>query len=178
MKKLISHQISESWQVEIMRNIYNDNLDMLSTSPIPYRSFEEQKTWWDLNKRKLKAYLYEDIARKNDFVAFSVLTNRGGFFTPIIAIKKEAWGKGFGSEIILDYLQKANGPLAGSQLKSNEAICHMNRKVGWEIVDEVLIENKMVQLLYHPGLNSETAQNEELKLKILEYLDEKYKSNK
>ena len=32
-KKLRSIEISEPWQVEIMRHIYNDNLDMDQQSP-------------------------------------------------------------------------------------------------------------------------------------------------
>lgn len=174
MKKLISHEITEPWQVEIMRTIYNDNLDMLATSAIPYREYEEQQEWWMQNKSSLKAYLYEKADDLGSYVAFSVLTDRGGFFTPIIAISKKEWGKGFGSEIILDYIEKADGPLAGSQLKSNKAICHMNEKVGWEIIDQVGEGEKVVQLLYHPGVNKSRLNEPEMRNRIINYLREKY----
>ena len=136
-KKLRSIEISEPWQVEIMRHIYNDNLDMLSTRPLQANDYYTQQKWWNENKDKLCGYLYEPLDRPGKFVAFLVLTDRGNFDTPIIAIQKEEWGAGYGQEIINDYIEKANRPLAGSQLQSNGAICHINKKVGWQIVENI-----------------------------------------
>jgi hypothetical protein len=174
MKKLNSFAVSEPWQIEIMRDIYNENLDMLATIPIPYRSFEEQQTWWENNKQKVKAFLYEPVAQPGKFIAFSLLTDRGDFCTPIMAIKKNEWGKGYGTEIINDYIKKANGPLAGSQLQSNAAICHMNKKVGWQIIDQVKQSNGFVDLLYHPGINPAKDNQKLIYDKIIKYLKEKH----
>lgn len=174
MKKLISHRINEAWQVEIMRTIYNDNLDMLSTANIPYRTYDDQQAWWEENNKIMKAFLYEKADEPGTYIAFLVLTDRGGFYTPIIAIKKEEWGKGYGKEMILDYIEKANGPLAGSQLQSNTAICHLNNKNGWEIVGKVNKPTGAIDLLYHPGINLDIPHKESTYLKILEYLRNKY----
>lgn len=175
MKKLISHKIEEAWQVEIMRNIYNDNLDMLATTIIPYRTYEVQQTWWSQNNKIMKAFLYEKVDNPGSYIAFLVLTDRGGFCTPIIAIKKEECGNGFAKEIILDYIEKANGPLAGSQLQSNSAICHLNSKNGWQIIGKVNQPTGAIDLLYHPGINPDIPNKESVYLQITEYLRNKYK---
>ncbi len=169
MRKLKSIPVINPEDVEIMRHIYNDNLDMLATRPIPYRTFEEQQKWWNENKYKLKAYLYEPLDQPKKFVAFLVLTDRGSFDTPIIAIKKEEWGCGYGQEIVNDYINKANRPLAGSQLQSNKAICHINKKLGWQIVGQRELTNGMIDLLYHPGVNRTFGNEEEVLKEILKY---------
>jgi RimJ/RimL family protein N-acetyltransferase len=171
MKKLNSYLVTEPWQVELMRVIYNDNLDMLSTKPLPYRSYEEQQLWWEENNKNMKAYLYEPVSKPGKFVAFLVLRIRDGFFTPTIAIQKEDWGGGFGQEIVRDYIEKADGPLAGSQLQSNAAICHINKKVGWIIVGEESQSNGKVDLLYHPGVNPKRRCTYEVFMNILDYLE-------
>lgn len=171
MKKLNSYLVTEPWQVELMRCIYNDNLDMLSTKPLPYRSYEEQQLWWAENEKNMKAYLYEPVSKSGKFVAFLVLRVRDGFFTPTIAIQKEEWGSGFGQEIVRDYIEKANGPLAGTQLQSNAAICHINKKVGWIIVGEGSLPNGKVDLLYHPGINPENECTHQVFMNILNYLE-------
>lgn len=175
MEKLISHRITELWQVEIMRTIYNDNLDMLATMPIPYRTYEDQQYWWEQNNKILKAFLYEKADNSDSYVAFLVLTDRGGFYTPIMAIKKEEWGKGFAKEIIHDYIEKADGPLAGSQLQSNSAICHLNSKNGWQIIGKANQTTGAIDLLYHPGINPNGSNKEYVYLKIKNYLNDKYK---
>lgn len=169
-KKLKSIRISEPWQVELMRHIYNDNLDMLSTRPLQANDYDAQQKWWNENKHKLRGYLYEPIDRPGKFVAFLVLTDRGNFDTPIIAIQKEEWGAGYGQEIINDYIEKANRPLAGSQLQSNGAICHINKKVGWQIVGHRTLENgQVIDLLYHKGVNPSVENPEKIYQEILKY---------
>ncbi len=170
MKKLKSTPIAEPWQVEIMRHIYNDNLDMLATRPLEPNDYHAQQDWWNANKSHLRGYLYEPLDRPGKFVAFLVLTDRGSFDTPIVAIQKEEWGGGYGQEIIRDYIEKANRPLAGSQLQSNGAICHINRKVGWQIVGTRTLENgEIVDLLYHPGINPHVENPEGIRETILKY---------
>lgn len=171
MKRLHSVPVNEPWQVELMRHIYNDNLDMLSTKPLPYRTYEAQQEWWNENTGSLKAFLYEPIDRPGKFVAFLVLRDRGGFYTPIIALQKEEWGQKYGQEIINDYIEKANAPLAGSQLQSNKAICHINEKVGWQIIGENEQPNGKVDLLYHPGINPALHNNPKIYDAVLEYLE-------
>lgn len=174
MRSLKSIQIETVDQVEIMRHIYNDNLDMLATTSIPFRSYEEQQDWWSENKNNLKAYLYEDTQKSGNIIAFSVLTNRGNFYTPIIAIKKNEWGKGYGKEIIADYIEKAEGPLAGTQLQSNLAICHLNKKFGWQIIGHSKQPNGMIDFLYHPGSNPDKKQDNSIYQEIVEYLKNKH----
>jgi len=171
MKQLRSILVKEPWQVEIMRHIYNDNLDMLSTKTLPYRTYEAQQEWWKENKSHLKAYLYEPIDRPGKFIAFLLLRDRGGFFTPTFAIQKEEWGRKYGQEIIYDYIEKANAPLSGSQLQSNKAICHINKKVGWIILGESDQPAGKIDLLYHPGINPAAKPSPEIFRSILNYLE-------
>lgn len=170
MKKLVSHLITECWQVELMRNIYNDNLDMLSTKPLPYRTYEEQQKWWNNNKIHLRAFLYEPLLKPGKYVAFLVLRIRDGFATPTIAIQKEEWGSGYGQEIVCDYIQKANGPLAGTQLQSNSAICHINKKMGWIILGSEEQPTGSVDLLFHPGIISDKV-TKTVFANVLDYLN-------
>ena len=170
MNKLKSFQIHEAWQVELMRCIYNENLDMLSTHPLPYRDYQEQQDWWNENKNELKAFLYEPIDKPGKFVAFLLLRKREGFYTPTIALQRDEWGSGYGQEIVHDYINKANGPIAGTQLQSNKAICHINKKVGWQIIGERGEGNTCIDLLYHPGVNLSNKCSKETFINILNYL--------
>ncbi len=171
MNKLKCYPVTEKWQVELMRHIYNDNLEMLSTHPLPYREYQEQQDWWEENKKHLRVYLYEPIEKPGKFVAFLVLRIREGFCTPTIAIQKEEWGSGYGQEIVNDYIIKADGPIAGSQLQCNKAICHINNKVGWQIIGESGEGELKIDLLYHAGINKENKCTKEVFLNILKYLD-------
>jgi hypothetical protein len=151
MTLLSRTQVKTEQQVEAMRHIYNDNLDMLSTKPLPRRDYQGQQDWWRENNKSLTAFLYECTDRKDHPIAFLLLRNRGGFVTPIIAIKKEEWGKGFGTELIKEYIILANGPLAGTQLVSNKSICHLNKKLGWLVLGSRLETFGQIELLFHPG---------------------------
>lgn len=171
MKRLQSVPIVDACHVEVMRLIYNDNLDSLATKPLPYRTYEEQQQWWEANKHSLRAFLYETTAKPGLFIGFLVLRNRGGFETPTIALRKEDWGQGYGKEMVFDYLEKANGPLAGSQLRSNFAICHLNKKAGWRILGEREESNGMVELLFHPGVKHTQEVDPAIFASILDYLE-------
>jgi RimJ/RimL family protein N-acetyltransferase len=173
MNKLNSIAISDPSQVEVMRHIYNENLESLSTKTLPYRTYEAQQQWWDENKRNLRAFLYEPVERHGTMVGFLVLRDRGGFYTPTIALRKEEWGNGYGKEIVYDYIQKANGPMAGSQLKSNAAICHLNKKAGWQVLGERAEESGMIELLVHPGTDPQKEITPSVFAAILDYLDMK-----
>jgi len=170
MKRLKYTAVLTAEHVEAMRLIYNDNLDMLSTKPIPRREYQEQQDWWNANSHLLKAFLYERMDNPGRFIAFLVLRNRDGFFTPIFAIDKSAWGNGFGREIIDDYISLAEGPLAGSQLKSNHSICHLNQKVGWIVLGSRKEDAGEVELLFHPGTHPSTL-SEGVVQRIASYLD-------
>lgn len=171
MNKLKCNPIHEAWQVELMRCIYNENLDMLSTHPLPYRTYEEQQLWWNENKGEIKAFLYEPYAKPGKYVAFLLLRVRKGFCTPTIAIQREEWGSGFGQEIVHDYIKKANGPIAGTQLRANKAICHINSKVGWQIIGQKGEGDKSIDLLYHPGINPLNRCSKTTFMNILNYLN-------
>ncbi len=168
MNKLKSILITTEEQVEIMRIIYNENLDMF-TRQLTCNTYEQQQEWWKLNKDKLRAYLYEQIDNPGEFLAFLVFTDRNLFCTPTIAIKRAFWGQGFGKEIVNDYIQKTEKPMAGSQLKSNAAICHLNKKAGWQIIGEGDTENGKVDLLFHPGLNLVNNNIDEIMKAVWEY---------
>jgi len=157
---MIIEPIHNSTQVELMRQIYNENRQYMETKgPLPERTREAQLEWWDsLDHDKVKAWLHYDLFERlflsdhNDerkLIGFSMLQNRGSFSTPMFAIKKEYHGKGYGREFIKWYLDRASRPLAGSQLQSNKAICHLNKEFGWKI----LCSHSGVDHLYHPGPN-------------------------
>ena len=171
MKKLRCLSVIDPLHVELMRCIYNDNLEMLSTHPLPYRTYQEQQEWWNSNKEYMKAYLYEPLDKPGKFVAFLVLRLREGFCTPTIAIQKEEWGSGYGQEIVHDYIEKSGGPIAGSQLQSNKAICHINHKVGWQVLGESGEGDTRIDLLFHPGSNPLKKCSMEVFLKVLKYLE-------
>jgi len=154
-----------------MREIYNENLDYLATKPLPYREYEDQQKWWDTNKHCLKAFLYEPINRPEVTVGFLVLRNRDGFQTPIIALRQEEWGSGYGMQLVYDYINKADGPMAGSQLQSNKAICHINKKVGWQVIEERLEGGDVVELLFHPGKNPDNKVGVDVSNAICSYLE-------
>jgi anaerobic selenocysteine-containing dehydrogenase len=171
MNKLTSTRVSEPWQVEIMREIYNDNLTTLSTKPLPYREYDEQQEWWQQNKDTVDAYLYRSPEDSDHYVGFMALRDRGGFHTPIMAFRKIDWGKGYGKEATYDYIAKAKGPLAGTQLKSNIAICKINVAVGWEVLTEKETSNGTIQLIYHPGIHREELRSHPALASILAYLE-------
>ena len=171
MTKLKAIPIVDSSQVEVMRHIYNENLDSLSTKQLPYRNYEDQQQWWETNKHVLTGFLYEAIDRPDVCVGFLVLRDRGEFCTPTIALRQQDWGKGYGKEIVYDYIEKANGPMAGSQLKSNAAICHLNQKTGWQILGEREEEKGTVELLFHPGINPDRKISSAGFATVLDYLN-------
>ena len=108
MNQLKCIKVSTPHHVELMRCIYNDNLDMLSTHPLPFRTYEEQQIWWKEASVYSEAYLYEPYSKPGKYVAFLLLRHRSGFCTPTIAIQKEEWGSKYGQEIVKDYIIKAN----------------------------------------------------------------------
>jgi len=170
MKLLNSLPIVTPQHVDIMRQIYNDNLESLATRPLPFRTYEEQQQWWEASKHYLNGFLYEPLTEPETVVGFLVLRDRGGFQTPMIAIKKNGWGKGYGKEMVSDYIEKAYGPLAGTQLKSNSAICHLNHKAGWMVLGEREETNGTVELLFHPGRDRTRQIEPSIFDSILDYL--------
>jgi len=103
-------------------------------------------------------------------MAFLVLRDRGGFATPIIAIDKVEWGKGFGREMIQEYIALAGNPLAGSQLVSNLSICHLNRQLGWQIIGSRMVPAGQIELLFYPGAHPQKLDAKTLQ-GLAEYLE-------
>jgi GNAT superfamily N-acetyltransferase len=147
MQQLIAHPVTEPHQVERMRQIYNDTIDDLATTPLVKLNEYEQQDWWREREVGTRAWLYAPIVTPWRMVAFCLLTQRNGFVTPLFAIDPMWHGRGYGKEIIQHYLTEAKGPLAGSALKKNAAIMHLNQQAGWQ----VLSETEEVVNLYHPG---------------------------
>lgn len=130
-------------QVLVLRRIYNENREALATVPLPERTEEEQRDWWCLlDHSRVRLWLHFE---GEEVIGFSMLTDRGGFETPMFAIAKEHQRKGYARAFIEHYLQKATSPLAGSQLVSNERICRLNAMYGWQ----VMWERGGVQYLYN-----------------------------
>lgn len=154
MKKLRCAIIKDPDQVESMRLIYNDNLDLLATKPLPRREYQEQQDWWFENKLQVQAYLFEIRENPGKPIAFLLLRDRGGFYTHTIAVEKAHWGKGFGTEIIEAYIKLAKRPLAATQLYSNKAIRHLHQRLGWIIVGMRQEQTGLIELLFHHGNNS------------------------
>lgn len=177
MKKQLLHvvRVNTYQKIEVVRHIYNDNLDMLGTIPLPYRSSEEQRTWWKENRDSVRAYLFERIDSPGCYVGFITLTDRGSFVTPILAVDKRYWGCGYGSEMVRAYLKLARKPLAGSQLVSNDAIRYINKKVGWLVVGRAETQSGDIELVYHPGVSSKNSDSKQIQESVIQYLVDKYK---
>lgn len=171
VKRLNCIKVETPHHVELMRCIYNENIDRLATHPIPKRIYEEQQAWWNEAKKYSDAYLYEPKDKPGKYIAFLLLRKRAGFRTPVVAIQKEEQGNHYGQEIIRDYIRKSDGPIAGEQLRSNIAICHINKKVGWQIIGERKEGDDVTELLFHPGINPEKSCTREVFVHILEYLN-------
>lgn len=151
--------------IERLRTLYNSAIQFLATHPIELRSREAQAAWWNSTDHdKVTVHLYSPVDNPWEIAAFSMVTDRGSFVTPMFAIAKNYWGKGYGEEIILHYLALAGGkPLRGEQLISNGAICHLNEKLGWQ----VLMEKEGTQFLFHPNIRQQEVYDE-----IVRYNDE------
>ncbi len=167
-------RVTTLMHVDSMRQIYNDNLDMLATVSLPYRNPDEQVVWWKESKHHMRAYLFENVDKPSTYIGFITLTDRGEFMTPILAVSKEYWGRGYGSQMIKAYIRLAHKPLAGSQLISNEAIRHMNAKHGWQIVGKADSPGGEIELVYHPGVSRKNPGTEHSKEVVTAYLIDKY----
>jgi GNAT superfamily N-acetyltransferase len=159
VKRLIAKRLpatASQGEVEILRELYIGAIEQLSTRPLHRNTTEEQWAWWDgLDHSKVTVHFYSTVDEPWRIIAFSMVTDRGSFCTPMFAIAKVAWGRGYGQEIIEHYLEVASPkPLYGSQLVSNGAICHLNRKNGWMVLREV----DGVQMLFHPNGDSHAGQ--------------------
>lgn len=148
LQSQLLHANSDPIYIEIMRCIYNVTLPQTATKPIAPKTSEEQFNWWcNLDHNKVRVHIYREVERPWNIVAWSMVTDRGNYCTPMFAIHPQFWGLGYGEEIIYHYLQVAGKCLQGSQLKSNGAICHLNARNGWRVVGE----DGDVQLLLHDG---------------------------
>lgn len=178
-KKLLRVIRADTYQkVEIIRHIYNDNLDMLGTVPLPYRSAEDQREWWKENRDAVRAYLFEKTDSPECYVGFITLSDRGSFVTPILAVDKKYWGCGYGSEMVSAYLRLAHKPLAGSQLVSNDAIRYINKKVGWIVVGKAETPSGDIELVYHPGISRKNPGKGQIQESVIQYLLDKYKGTR
>jgi len=168
LTSLTAHRITEPWQVERMRQIYNETLPDLATRPgLTPRTEAAQQEWWSEVHDHAVAHLYSPITEPWKFVAFSLVQWKpGGIVTPLFAIETAWQGRGLGRQIIDHYLKIANAPLAGSALTSNRAIMHLNERAGWQ----QLAERDGVALLYHPGPHpTDDARQREIFDAIMEY---------
>jgi hypothetical protein len=152
MRKLIAYRLladAHPALIERLRVLYNTAIPFLATHRIETQTCESQQAWWrNLDHTKVMVHLYSPVEFPWEIVAFSQVTDRGTYCTPMFALSNLWWGKGYGEEIIEHYLFVASGkPLHGEQLTSNGAICHLNKRLGWKIISE----RDGMQTLVHPN---------------------------
>ena len=153
--RLLAVRVLEPWAVEVMRNLYQSCKPWLEVSgPLPNRTAEEQQAWWNEMPHPKVAYLYVDIDKPWEFIAFSIIQRKGSFSTPIFAIHPAQHRRGLGEVILRHYLQVADGPLAGSDKLSNGAIVHLNDRNGWQVLE---IQDG-VRKMFHPGVHNDRQQ--------------------
>ncbi len=152
MIDLIARTVREPWEVEVMRQIYEKTLPWLEQSgrPLPRRTPIEQQNWWFDREVGMHAHLYTTVDEPWEFIAFSLVQEKGEYFsTPLFGILPEHHGKGYGEVILRNYLRVAGGPLAGSDRIDNPAITKLNDRNGWQVIG---ITDDGVRKLYHPGV--------------------------
>ena len=141
-------QDSDPYLIEKMRQIFVGSIEDLSTKPLLAPTPAEQQAWWaNLDHSKIKAFLWRPDDRPWEIVAFSMVTDRGNYATPIFAIDGPFRKRGYAHQIIDHYIAVADKQLLGEQLVSNKAICELNATHGWTI----LSGNRYVEKLWHPG---------------------------
>lgn len=160
MVKLIAYRMPPDAHpalVERMRELYIASLQFF-TKPLSPPTKEEQQVWWaSLDHSKVIVHLYSPVEQPWEIVAFSMLTDRGQYYTPLFAISDSWWHKGYGEDIIRHYLALASPkPLHGEELADNGAIVHLNEKAGWRVV----AERNGVHYLYHPNDKQQEAYDE------------------
>lgn len=149
-----------------MRQIYAATIEALETKPLPHRSPEDQYLWWQgLDHGMSRFFLYSPVEQPWEIVAFSMITRRGKYSTPMFAIHPFFHGRGYGREIIQHYIQEADGPLAGEQLVSNETIRYLNSEAGWNVVSS----NGIVEKLWHPGPHADVDPMQDAYDEIIRY---------
>lgn len=168
MKDLIATRLTQDSHpalIERMRVLFNANIDSLATKPLSLQTSRSQYDWWrSLDHTKVTFHIYSPKEWPWEIVAFSMVTDRGDYCSPMFAISNLWWGRGYGEQIIQHYLLVADEkPLQGEQLASNGAICHLNEKLGWLVVRE---ENG-VQYLRHPNNRQQEIYDE-----IIRYQEE------
>jgi len=124
--------------IEKVRLIYNENLPLLATKPLTPVTKEQQRKWWagvDHDKVKLYVYMDPDDVWSDIVVGFSLLTDRGSYVTPMMAVTEKYHDRGYGQEIMLHYLQTAHPkPLRAQSLMLNLGICMLNSLMGWKVI--------------------------------------------
>ncbi len=120
--------------IEALRSIYVRTIESLATKPLIPPTPAEQLEWWkNLDPDKVRVWLWRDVERPWEPVAFSMLTDRGDHATPMFAIDPAFQGRNLARTIIAHYINAAGKPLRGEQLVSNEAIRKLNREAGWRV---------------------------------------------
>lgn len=155
---------SDPCLIETMRQIFVSAIPDFTKSLVPPTPVEQQAWWANLDHSKVKVFLWRLDERPWEVVAFSMVTDRGEYATPIFAIDSYYRGRGFARQIIRHYITTANKPLRGEQLSTNAAICRLNAEAGWRVVGTV----GTIQLLEHDGPNSPTYPRYDLLLRGLD----------
>jgi GNAT superfamily N-acetyltransferase len=162
---LLVMPVSEPWQVEVMRQIYNSCLDGYTKRLTP-RNEKDQQDWWRTQgPETIWAYLYLPVEEPWKFIGFSCIRKHGdGAMSPIMGVKPGERGHGYGKAIVRHYISTVDGPLVGEALAGNDAINTINEELGWKVVGEV----DGVLKLFHPRHTPKDRQDE-IYREIVEY---------
>lgn len=152
---LLVMPVKELWQVEIMRQIYNQCLEGYTKQLEPIGEYEQQE-WWS-GQDGTRAYLYLPVREPWRFIGFSCLRALGDqAMSPIMGIKPDERGKGYGRAVVQHYIEMANMPMIGESLVGNTAINTINSQLGWK----VMREEDGVLKLFHPHKVPDARQQE------------------
>jgi GNAT superfamily N-acetyltransferase len=144
--------------IERMRTLFNHSLDKVRTKvEVTANNAREQYEWFkSMDWENVIIHAYRDFEDPWEIAGFSILRKRGDHYTPFFATNHIYHGRGIGRAIVKHYLAICPGWLRGEQLVSNGAIKHINSTVGWQILKTVDRPGiGLVDLLYHPGVDSE-----------------------
>ena len=139
--------------IEIMRQIFVSGISDYTRTLIPPTPAEQQAWWKNLDHSKIKAFLWRLEDRPWEVVAFSMVTDRGDYATPIFAIDPPFRGRRFAHQIIDHYIAVADKQLHGEQLVANNAIRRLNAAHGWT----VMLSDGRIESLWHPGPHPPTG---------------------
>jgi hypothetical protein len=123
---------SHPYLIERLRVMYNEAIPYLTHS-LTEHTAESQLLWWaGLDHSKVTIHLYAFSEKPWVIMGFSMLTDRGKYFSTMHAVAEEYRGVGFGGEIMDHSYSIVRGtPLCSASLTENRAVMRWNAVKGW-----------------------------------------------